>query len=198
MWSGHASVCAPLILSFSFIPALSLTLPVPHPLTLSCSLSFLSTSLLLALSFPLFRSLSVFWSLSSAPFFSLSLPLSLFLLPSPSLFCLYSLEGLGLTLGQVTLGLFETLAGRFSLLCQLTGQHATSLTANLRRHRDLSSLLILDHAPLFLDSYLQSVHRMLISCSVCFHTTEVLPPCDPQWRQTWAYSASITRWLRHH
>uniref|UniRef100_A0A4W6DLD4 Alsin Rho guanine nucleotide exchange factor ALS2 n=1 Tax=Lates calcarifer TaxID=8187 RepID=A0A4W6DLD4_LATCA len=56
-------------------------------------------------------------------------------------------------LGQVTLGLLQTLAGRFSLLCHLTGQHAASLTANLRRGRDVKSLLILDHAGIFLDSY---------------------------------------------
>uniref|UniRef100_A0A3B4X9Y3 Alsin Rho guanine nucleotide exchange factor ALS2 n=1 Tax=Seriola lalandi dorsalis TaxID=1841481 RepID=A0A3B4X9Y3_SERLL len=56
-------------------------------------------------------------------------------------------------LGQVTLGLLQTLAGRFSLLCHLTGQHATSLTANLRRGRDVKSLLILDHTSIFLDSY---------------------------------------------
>ncbi|XP_075898354.1 alsin isoform X5 [Nelusetta ayraudi] len=68
---------------------------------------------------------------------------------------LLELDGLGTALGQVTLGLLQTVAGRFSLLCQLTGQHAASLTTNLRRRRDLSSLLILDHAPVFLDAYLQ-------------------------------------------
>uniref|UniRef100_A0A665SZI5 VPS9 domain-containing protein n=1 Tax=Echeneis naucrates TaxID=173247 RepID=A0A665SZI5_ECHNA len=56
-------------------------------------------------------------------------------------------------LGQVNLGLLQTLAGRFSLLCHLTGQHATSLTTNLRRGRDVKSLLILDHTSIFLDSY---------------------------------------------
>uniref|UniRef100_A0A8P4KG08 Alsin Rho guanine nucleotide exchange factor ALS2 b n=1 Tax=Dicentrarchus labrax TaxID=13489 RepID=A0A8P4KG08_DICLA len=60
---------------------------------------------------------------------------------------------LELALGQVALGLLQTLAGRFSLLCHLTGQHAASLTANLRRGRDVKSLLILDHAGIFLDSY---------------------------------------------
>lgn len=53
----------------------------------------------------------------------------------------------------MTLGLLQALAGRFSLLCHLTGQHATSLTANLRRGRDVKSLLILDHNSIFLDSY---------------------------------------------
>uniref|UniRef100_A0A8C4DR89 Alsin Rho guanine nucleotide exchange factor ALS2 b n=1 Tax=Dicentrarchus labrax TaxID=13489 RepID=A0A8C4DR89_DICLA len=54
---------------------------------------------------------------------------------------------------ELALGLLQTLAGRFSLLCHLTGQHAASLTANLRRGRDVKSLLILDHAGIFLDSY---------------------------------------------
>ncbi|CAJ1087719.1 alsin isoform X2 [Xyrichtys novacula] len=66
---------------------------------------------------------------------------------------LLELESLSSALGQVTLGLLQTLAGRFSLLCHLTGQHAASLTANLRRGRDVKSLLILDHVDIFLDSY---------------------------------------------
>uniref|UniRef100_A0A8C2X7U5 Alsin Rho guanine nucleotide exchange factor ALS2 n=1 Tax=Cyclopterus lumpus TaxID=8103 RepID=A0A8C2X7U5_CYCLU len=56
-------------------------------------------------------------------------------------------------LGQAATGLLHTLVGRFSLLCHLTGQHAASLTANLRRVRDVNSLLVLDHASIFLDSY---------------------------------------------
>uniref|UniRef100_A0A665SZJ7 VPS9 domain-containing protein n=1 Tax=Echeneis naucrates TaxID=173247 RepID=A0A665SZJ7_ECHNA len=66
---------------------------------------------------------------------------------------LLELESLSSALGQVNLGLLQTLAGRFSLLCHLTGQHATSLTTNLRRGRDVKSLLILDHTSIFLDSY---------------------------------------------
>ncbi|XP_074520358.1 alsin isoform X2 [Halichoeres trimaculatus] len=66
---------------------------------------------------------------------------------------LLELESLSTALGPVTLGLLQTLAGRFSLLCHLTGQHAASLTANLRRGRDVKSLLILDHVDIFLDSY---------------------------------------------
>ncbi|XP_070711888.1 alsin isoform X1 [Pempheris klunzingeri] len=68
---------------------------------------------------------------------------------------LLELESLSSALGQVSLGLLQTLAGRFSLLCHLTGQHAASLTANLRRSRDVKSLLVLDHASIFLDSYLE-------------------------------------------
>lgn len=66
---------------------------------------------------------------------------------------LLELESLSSALGQVNLGLLQALAGRFSLLCHLTGQHAASLTANLRRVRDVKSLLVLDHASIFLDSY---------------------------------------------
>ncbi|XP_030006777.1 alsin isoform X3 [Sphaeramia orbicularis] len=66
---------------------------------------------------------------------------------------LLELESLSSALGQVVLGLLQSLAGRFSLLCHLTGQHAASLTSNLRRGRDVNGLLILDHADIFLDSY---------------------------------------------
>ncbi|XP_059183819.1 alsin isoform X2 [Centropristis striata] len=66
---------------------------------------------------------------------------------------LLELESLSAVLGPVALGLLQTLAGRFSLLCHLTGQHAASLTANLRRVREVKSLLVLDHASIFLDSY---------------------------------------------
>ncbi|XP_029696280.1 alsin isoform X2 [Takifugu rubripes] len=68
---------------------------------------------------------------------------------------LLELESLSSALGKVALGLLQTLAGRFSLLCHLTGQHASSLTANVRRSRSVRSLLVLDHTSLFLDSYFQ-------------------------------------------
>ncbi|XP_054603565.2 alsin isoform X2 [Nothobranchius furzeri] len=66
---------------------------------------------------------------------------------------LLELESLSSTLGQGTLELLQTLAGRFSVLCHLTGQHAVSLTSNLRRGRDVSGLLMLDHVGIFLSSY---------------------------------------------
>ncbi|XP_047432727.1 alsin isoform X2 [Mugil cephalus] len=62
-------------------------------------------------------------------------------------------ESLSSTLGPVLLDLLQVLAGRFSLLCHLTGQHAASLTASLRRGREVKNLLILDHTSIFLDSY---------------------------------------------
>lgn len=187
MWSGHYVCSSHCIIFFhSCFHSLSLCLSLTPSLCLPHSPSF---HLSLAHSYPPFT-LCLVHSFSFSPSLFVPCSFSLYLPSSPCL-----LDGLGLALGQVTLGLFQTVAGRFSLLCQLTGQHATSLTANLRRRRDLSSLLILDHAPVFLDSYLQSVHQMLTSCSICFHTTEVLPPVDPKWQQTWASSAFIKHWL---
>lgn len=75
--------------------------------------------------------------------------------PHQNLFSASPADALGSALGKVTLGLLQTLAGRFSLLCRLTGQHASSLSANVRRSRSVRSLLLLDHPGLFLDSYYQ-------------------------------------------
>ncbi|XP_026218330.1 alsin isoform X2 [Anabas testudineus] len=66
---------------------------------------------------------------------------------------LLELESLSSALGQVALGLLQALASRFSHLCHLTGQHAASLTANLRRGRDVKGLVVLEHTGIFLDSY---------------------------------------------
>ncbi|XP_067358125.1 alsin isoform X2 [Channa argus] len=66
---------------------------------------------------------------------------------------LLELESLSSALGQVALGLLQKLAGRFCYLCHLTGQHAVSLTANLRRGRDVNSLVVLDHTGIFLDCH---------------------------------------------
>ncbi|XP_072236137.1 alsin isoform X2 [Leuresthes tenuis] len=66
---------------------------------------------------------------------------------------LLELDCLSVALGPVALGLLQAMAGQFSLLCHLTGQHAASLTANLRRGRDVKCLLILDHTSIFLDCY---------------------------------------------
>ncbi|XP_078147361.1 alsin [Centroberyx gerrardi] len=66
---------------------------------------------------------------------------------------LLDLDSLSSALGPAALGQLQALAGRFGLLCHLTGQHSASLTANLRRGRDVKGLLILDHAAIFLDSY---------------------------------------------
>uniref|UniRef100_A0A8C4Z9M6 Alsin Rho guanine nucleotide exchange factor ALS2 n=1 Tax=Gadus morhua TaxID=8049 RepID=A0A8C4Z9M6_GADMO len=63
------------------------------------------------------------------------------------------LESLSPTLGAVLLGLLQTLVGGFSLLYTLTGQHSASLTSALRRGRDLQTLLLLNHAHIFLDAY---------------------------------------------
>ncbi|XP_013856612.1 alsin isoform X2 [Austrofundulus limnaeus] len=66
---------------------------------------------------------------------------------------LLELESLSSVLGQATFELLQTLTSRFSVLCHLTGQHAVSLTANIRRGRDVKGLLILNYASIFLDSY---------------------------------------------
>ncbi|KAM6945748.1 alsin [Aplochiton taeniatus] len=66
---------------------------------------------------------------------------------------LLELETLSSTLGPVSTGLFQVLGVRFCHLCQLTGRHAASLTANLRRGRDTKGLVVLDHASLFLEPY---------------------------------------------
>lgn len=87
------------------------------------------------------------------------------------------LESLSSALGQVTFELLQMLAGRFSLLCHLTGQHAVSLTTNIRRGRDVKSLLILDHASIFLDSYNEYVFKTFSSRStfveMCNNTSSI-------------------------
>ncbi|XP_008323300.1 alsin isoform X3 [Cynoglossus semilaevis] len=66
---------------------------------------------------------------------------------------LLGLESLCSALGPVIFGLLQALVSRFSLLSHLSGQHAASLTANLRRGRDVKNLLILDYTSIFLESY---------------------------------------------
>uniref|UniRef100_A0A8C7VN51 Alsin Rho guanine nucleotide exchange factor ALS2 n=1 Tax=Oncorhynchus mykiss TaxID=8022 RepID=A0A8C7VN51_ONCMY len=53
----------------------------------------------------------------------------------------------------LTMLLLQSLARCYSRLCHLTGQHSASLTANLRRRRDVKSLVMLEHASIFLDTY---------------------------------------------
>ncbi|XP_019746352.1 alsin isoform X2 [Hippocampus comes] len=66
---------------------------------------------------------------------------------------LLGLDSLSTNLGPVIFRLTRMLASQFGHLCHLTGQHAVSLTANLRRSRSIKSLFILDHTEIFLDSY---------------------------------------------
>lgn len=87
-----------------------------------------------------------------------------------------SADSLSSALGQLVLGLLRTLAGRFSLLCHLTGQHAASLTTNLRRGRDVKSLLILDHTSIFLDAHNECVHDLLAGGSILIgHNVYFIP-----------------------
>uniref|UniRef100_A0A8C5PPW7 Alsin Rho guanine nucleotide exchange factor ALS2 n=1 Tax=Leptobrachium leishanense TaxID=445787 RepID=A0A8C5PPW7_9ANUR len=57
-------------------------------------------------------------------------------------------------LGSITtIHLLQDLATKFSKLCYLTGQHATSLSNFLYGTKDARKLSILEHSNLFLDSY---------------------------------------------
>lgn len=62
-------------------------------------------------------------------------------------------ESLGSALGPAVTELLQTLAGRLSLLAHVTGQHAASLTADVRHGCDVKGLLILEHTGIFLDLY---------------------------------------------
>ncbi|KAL7865516.1 hypothetical protein SRHO_G00107630 [Serrasalmus rhombeus] len=62
-------------------------------------------------------------------------------------------ESLKSYLGQTSMHLFQTVAGCFSRLCHLTGQHATSLTNFLQHSRDIKTLAILRKADIFLETY---------------------------------------------
>ncbi|KAG9349294.1 hypothetical protein JZ751_027737 [Albula glossodonta] len=55
---------------------------------------------------------------------------------------LLGLENLCAILGPAVNVLLQTLAGHFSRLCHLTGQHSVSLTAFLRRGRDIKGLVL--------------------------------------------------------
>ncbi|XP_016064341.1 PREDICTED: alsin isoform X3 [Miniopterus natalensis] len=63
---------------------------------------------------------------------------------------LLSLENLGTA---STVQLLQEVAGRFSKLCYLIGQHGASLSSFLQGVKEARSLVILKHASLFLDSY---------------------------------------------
>ncbi|XP_045063859.1 alsin isoform X1 [Coregonus clupeaformis] len=62
-------------------------------------------------------------------------------------------ESLSTALGPSSTVLLQSLARCYSRLCHLTGQHSASLTANLRRRREVKSLVMLEHASIFLDTY---------------------------------------------
>uniref|UniRef100_A0A8C8FDX1 Alsin n=1 Tax=Oncorhynchus tshawytscha TaxID=74940 RepID=A0A8C8FDX1_ONCTS len=57
------------------------------------------------------------------------------------------------SLGPASTVLLRSLVRCYSRLCHLTGQHSASLTANLRRRREFKSLVMLEHASIFLDTY---------------------------------------------
>uniref|UniRef100_A0A8C7LDY8 Alsin Rho guanine nucleotide exchange factor ALS2 n=1 Tax=Oncorhynchus kisutch TaxID=8019 RepID=A0A8C7LDY8_ONCKI len=60
---------------------------------------------------------------------------------------------LDLALGPASTVLLRSLVRCYSRLCHLTGQHSASLSTNLRRRREFKSLVMLEHASIFLDTY---------------------------------------------
>nr|AAH31479.1 Als2 protein [Mus musculus] len=75
---------------------------------------------------------------------------------------LLSLENLGTV---TTVQLLQEVASRFSKLCYLIGQHGASLSSYLQGMKEASSLVIMKHSSLFLDSYTEyctSVSNFLV------------------------------------
>ncbi|KAI2660512.1 Alsin [Labeo rohita] len=60
---------------------------------------------------------------------------------------------LALSLGQSSMLLFQELAGSFSKLCHLTGQHSVSLTNFLQRGKMIKTLVLIKNTTIFMDTY---------------------------------------------
>nr|XP_055072519.1 alsin isoform X1 [Misgurnus anguillicaudatus] len=60
---------------------------------------------------------------------------------------------LGLCLGPSSMLLFQEVAGSFSKLCHLTGQHSTSLTNFLQRGKVIKTLALIKNTDIFIDTY---------------------------------------------
>uniref|UniRef100_A0A673I4H7 Alsin-like n=1 Tax=Sinocyclocheilus rhinocerous TaxID=307959 RepID=A0A673I4H7_9TELE len=60
---------------------------------------------------------------------------------------------LALSLGQSSMLLFQEMAGSFSKLCHLTGQHSVSLTNFLQRGKVIKTLVLIKNTDLFMDTY---------------------------------------------
>lgn len=58
---------------------------------------------------------------------------------------------------MTTVQLLQEVASRFSKLCYLIGQHGASLSSYLQGMKEASSLVIMKHSSLFLDSYTEQV-----------------------------------------
>uniref|UniRef100_A0A672PTJ6 Alsin Rho guanine nucleotide exchange factor ALS2 n=1 Tax=Sinocyclocheilus grahami TaxID=75366 RepID=A0A672PTJ6_SINGR len=60
---------------------------------------------------------------------------------------------LALSLGQSSMLLFQGMAGSFSKLCHLTGQHSVSLTNFLQLGKVIKTLVLIKNTDLFMDTY---------------------------------------------
>lgn len=57
------------------------------------------------------------------------------------------------SLGQSSMLLFQEMAGSFSKLCHLTGQHSASLTNFLQRGKAIKTLVLIKNTAIFIDTY---------------------------------------------
>ncbi|XP_067299640.1 alsin [Pseudorasbora parva] len=60
---------------------------------------------------------------------------------------------LTVSLGQSCMLLFQEMAGSFSKLCHLTGQHSVSLTNFLQRGKVIKTLVLIKNTAIFIDTY---------------------------------------------
>uniref|UniRef100_A0A8C1JX05 Alsin Rho guanine nucleotide exchange factor ALS2 a n=1 Tax=Cyprinus carpio TaxID=7962 RepID=A0A8C1JX05_CYPCA len=60
---------------------------------------------------------------------------------------------LALSLGQSSMLLFQEMAGSFSKICHLTGQHSVSLTNFLQRGKVIKTLVLIKSTDIFMDTY---------------------------------------------
>ncbi|XP_067264917.1 alsin isoform X4 [Chanodichthys erythropterus] len=60
---------------------------------------------------------------------------------------------LALSLGQSSILLFQEMAGSFSKLCHLTGQHSVSLTNFLQGGKVIKTLVLIKNTAIFIDTY---------------------------------------------
>uniref|UniRef100_A0A8C1T8H3 Alsin Rho guanine nucleotide exchange factor ALS2 a n=1 Tax=Cyprinus carpio TaxID=7962 RepID=A0A8C1T8H3_CYPCA len=60
---------------------------------------------------------------------------------------------LALSLGPSSMLLFQEMAGSFSKLCHLTGQHSVSLTNFLQRGKVIKTLVLIKNTDIFMDTY---------------------------------------------
>ncbi|XP_021334529.1 alsin isoform X1 [Danio rerio] len=60
---------------------------------------------------------------------------------------------LALSLGESSMLLFQEMAGSFSKLCHLTGQHSVSLTNFLQQGKVIETLVLIKHTAIFMDTY---------------------------------------------